>query len=124
MRKDIERCFGVFVKNFGALKDKLCGWYVEDLKQMFYCCVILHNMTIEVRREEYIFSDEVEWSDDAPGSEDNAVQSIFLEEGNQVDEASEEVLAQRVAHMCTSVEDATKHVELREDLMGHIWRRN
>ena len=66
----------------------------------------------------------MEWSDDAPGSEDNAVQSILLEEGNQVDEALEEVLAQRVPHMCTSVEDSTKHVELREDLMGHIWRRN
>ena len=80
-------------------------------------------MTQEVRREHYSFSDELEFDENASGRENNTVESIFAEEGNQVDAATEEVLVQRVAHLCNSLEDATKHVELQEDLMEHIWRR-
>ena len=80
-------------------------------------------MTQEVRREHYSFSDELEFDENSSGRDNNTVHSIFAEEGNQVDAATEQVLVQRVAHLCNSLEDVTKHVELRDDLMEHIWRR-
>ena len=56
--------------------------------------------------------------------ETEAVEPIFLAEDNQVGEEAGESLWKRVAHMCDSLEDATKHVELRNDLMEHILRRH
>ena len=66
---------------------------MHDLREMVYCCVILHNMTQEVRREDYTFSDELELDKNASGPENNTVEfNFFAEEGNQVDAATEEVL--------------------------------
>ena len=118
MRKDIERCFVVLVKKFGTLKHILRGWYAEEIKELVSCCVILHNMTQEVRSDNYNFTDKVEWENN--NDETGAVHSIFLEEGNQVGNDVGEALNARVAHMLSSIEDSTKHVELRDDLMEHI----
>ena len=79
-------------------------------------------MTQEVRREHYTFTDEVEWENNH--DETGAVHSIFLEEGNQVGNLVGEALSARVAHMSSSIEDSTKHVALRDDLMGHIMQHN
>lgn len=124
VRKDIERCFGILVKKFGILKHHLRGWHMDELRMLVNCCVILHNMTQEVRRDQYTFSDEMEVEEDGSELENEAVESIFLEEENQVGEEAGEALRARVAHMCGSLEDATKHVELREDLMEHILRKH
>merc|ERR1712232_533915 len=76
VRKDVERCFGVLVKRFGILKRQLRGWYMEDIKTLIYCCVVLHNMTQEVRRDNYKFNDEIEWENDNE-METGEVESIF-----------------------------------------------
>lgn len=55
-RKDIERAFRVLVSHCVILERKLCGCYVEDLKDVISTCIIMHNMTIEVRRENFQFS--------------------------------------------------------------------
>ena len=118
VRKDIEHCFGVLVKKFGILKRSLRGWYAEEIKELVSCCVILHNMTQEVRSDNYNFTDKVEWENNDEDTGD--VHSIFLEEGNQVGNDIGEALSARVSHMSSSIEDSTKHVELRDDLMEHI----
>ena len=120
VRKDVERCFGVLVKRFGILKRQLRGWYMEDIKTLIYCCVVLHNMTQEVRRDNYKFNDEIEWENDNE-METGEVESIFLDSENQVGDDTAEALYAQIAHMCGSLEDSTKHCQLRADLMQHIW---
>ena len=49
--------------------------------------------------------------------ETGEVESIFLDNENQVGDDTAEALHPRIAHMCGSLEDSTKHVQLRNDLM-------
>ena len=82
VRKDIERCFGVLVKKSGILKNHLRGWYASNIKQLVDCCVIIHNMTQEVRMTDYTFKDQIEPVNN--NEEEEEVQSIFFNEENQV----------------------------------------
>ena len=49
---------------------------MEDIKTLIYCCVVLHNMTQEVRRDNYKFNDEMVWENDNE-METGEVESIF-----------------------------------------------
>ena len=49
------------------------------------------------------------------------VDSIFMDEKNEVEQAAQAVLAARVAHMTYSIEDAAKHIDLMADLKQHIY---
>jgi hypothetical protein len=53
-RKDIERAFGVLLKRFQYLKRPLRHWYIKDIKNILHCCIIMHNMIVECRRNEYM----------------------------------------------------------------------
>ena len=93
---------------------------MEDIKTLIYCCVALHNMTQEVRRDNFKFNDEIEW-ENMNEMETGVLESIFLDNENQVGDDTAEALYARIAHMCGLLEDSTKHVQLRADLMQHIW---
>ena len=71
----------MLVSHFGVLERKLRGWYVDDIRVMVNCCIIIHNMTTEARQEHYRLTDlmDVEAQEAAEGAE---VHSIFLEEEN------------------------------------------
>jgi hypothetical protein len=56
-RKDIERAFGVLVQRFQILQRPLKNWYWQEIVDIVDCCIILHNMVVESRRESYIVSD-------------------------------------------------------------------
>jgi hypothetical protein len=45
-RKCVERCFGQLVAQYEILKNPIRNWKVEDIQNILYCCVILHNMVI------------------------------------------------------------------------------
>ena len=51
---------------------------------------------------------------------DGDVESIFMDENNQVAIGIATLLARRVAHMLSLVEDQEKHVELQDDIIEHI----
>jgi hypothetical protein len=57
VRKDIERCFGVLIQKFGILKNPIRSWFTDDIKEILDTAVILHNMTVEVRRYNYTLND-------------------------------------------------------------------
>ena len=57
VRKDIERCFGVLIQKFGILKNPIRSWFTDDIRQILDTAVILHNMTVEVRRSNFTFND-------------------------------------------------------------------
>ena len=51
---------------------------------------------------------------------DNDIESIFIEKNNQVDIGVVILLARRIAHISSLVEDQKKHMELRNDIIEHI----
>ncbi|OEL28287.1 hypothetical protein BAE44_0010694, partial [Dichanthelium oligosanthes] len=46
-KKDVKRAFGVLHAKFAIVKGPTRLWFVEDLRYIKSCCVILHNMTVE-----------------------------------------------------------------------------
>ncbi|ETP33363.1 hypothetical protein F442_18106 [Phytophthora nicotianae P10297] len=51
IRKDVECAFGILKSRFGVLAVPSRLWYEDQMKYVIYCCVILHNMVIELRGE-------------------------------------------------------------------------
>jgi Plant transposon protein len=49
VRKDIECAFGILISRFHVLERPLRNWYLQDIKNLLHCCVILHNMITEAR---------------------------------------------------------------------------
>ncbi|XP_042425772.1 uncharacterized protein LOC122013582 [Zingiber officinale] len=46
-RKDVERAFGVLQSRWAMIKGPGRFWYKDNLKDIMYTCIILHNMIIE-----------------------------------------------------------------------------
>merc|ERR1712194_749569 len=69
-------------------------WFLADIREMVNCCIVLHNMTTEVRQDAYNFTEVVDFDDEEVEGE-HEVESIFLEEGNQVGEETGELLVAR-----------------------------
>ena len=51
-RKDIERAFGILKIRFNILRHRLRYWTIEKVRNVVYCCVILHNMVIKMQPED------------------------------------------------------------------------
>ena len=121
VRKDIERCFGVLISKYEILARPIRLWYMDDINTIMQCCVILHNMTIETRRDSFIFNDlrDVE-DEDVNVDEDVVVSTLFQFEEIVDGEIVNLCLTDRVANMATNIEDAPKHVLLAKDLAEHI----
>jgi Plant transposon protein len=47
--KDIKHAFGVFHRKFQIMKKPIEQWYVEDICDMMYTCLILHNWMVTNR---------------------------------------------------------------------------
>ncbi|XP_073154135.1 uncharacterized protein [Henckelia pumila] len=46
-RKDVERAFGVLQARWTIIRGPARSYYKNDLKNIMYTCIILHNMIIE-----------------------------------------------------------------------------
>ncbi|CDF37478.1 unnamed protein product [Chondrus crispus] len=53
IRKDIERAFGVLVARFHILQNPSRLWKRSDVSNVMVACIILHNMIVESRRDDY-----------------------------------------------------------------------
>jgi len=85
VQKDIKRCFGVLVQHFKILQQPIHYWYLEDSVKILKCCVILHNMTVEVRRNFNTFTDLhhiIENNDADTGNNFPAVSLFLFQEEN------------------------------------------
>jgi Plant transposon protein len=54
-QKDIERAFGVLQRKFQIMKKPIEQWFVEDICDMMYTCLILHN---------WMVTDRVSWNEE------------------------------------------------------------
>jgi hypothetical protein len=122
VRKDIERCFGVIVQRFGILKKPLLLWYLKDIRELLNCCVILHNMIVEVRRPNNTFTTRQLNINDGVVDEEPAVNLFGYGDGeNEDDDNLAGALAMRVAGMSENMKDAHLHSKLQTDIMEHNW---
>ena len=121
VRKDIERCFGVLVSKFGILERPLRGWYIEDIKTLVDCCVIIHNMTIEYRRKFFVFTDLRDIFEEAVDIECE-YDTIFPENTNEIAEDLDlaRLFVARAAHMSSAIKEQQKHIQLQTDLLNHV----
>jgi Plant transposon protein len=120
VRKDIECSFGILISRFHVLERPLRNWYLEDIKSLLHCCVILHNMITEAR------------SGNLTDDEAQAVQAIHCNSDtfplfgrHQVtaEEAAAEGIdlwAARVSGFGTAMESSYEHELLKNDLVEHI----
>jgi hypothetical protein len=54
VRKDVECAFGIIVQKFQILQRPLKNWYVDDIKDLLDCCIIMHNMTIAFKDDSIV----------------------------------------------------------------------
>jgi hypothetical protein len=52
-RKDVERAFGVLQKCWSIIRHPTRLWEREELADIMYACVILHNMIVQDERDSY-----------------------------------------------------------------------
>ena len=105
-RKDVERAFGVVQSRFAIVRGAACMWDTETLGDIMKACVIMHNMIVEdegvvdpTERFDY-GGQNVE-----PSHENNRTLDEFIE-----------------AHK--RIRDKETHVQLKEDLMEHLWNHH
>ena len=58
VRKDIECAFGILIQQFQVLRRPIRKWYLEDIKDLLYCCIIIHNMVVVEARFSPNFDEE------------------------------------------------------------------
>jgi len=109
---------------------------MEDIQNLMYCCVIIHNMMVEERKQHFFvdqYGARAQESEDEKEEEEKeetkqADISLFgfsrITEENSSDGVVREALAARVATLSAKMEDEREHRNLQYDLVEHIWAKH
>ncbi|KAG7356908.1 plant transposon protein [Nitzschia inconspicua] len=115
VRKDIECSFGVLVQRFHVLQRPLRQWFLDEIKDVLYCCIILHNMITEEKNGAL---DEANNPEKSRGNFPLfGRQQITRHEAAQ-DQVS--LFAARVAQFDNMMQSSYEHFKLKKDLVEHI----
>ncbi|KAG7336622.1 plant transposon protein [Nitzschia inconspicua] len=133
VRKDIERAFGILVKKFHVLARPIRTWREDDMRNILYACIILHNMCcaerLEVTGQDVL---ETEYHDDYTDEEvnlttaDGGEQFIFNRVPVPTSDAANDMETlmterfHRVNALYNHLGDPEKHLQLRTDLVAHL----
>jgi hypothetical protein len=107
-RKMVERAFGVLQSRFTIVRGPARFWDEETLSMIMTACVIMHNMIVE---DEGFVVDHNERFEDG----DDNVEPDHGRAHRTLDEFIE-------AHK--KIQDKETHVQLKEDLIEHLWNRH
>ena len=130
VRKDIERAFGILVKKFEILDKGFRVFDLQEIKNILSVCIILHNMTVEVRRSDFVHNDLRDCSgnsneeEDVDEDEELPNISLFGNDGDGNGDGNDDhnnALAARVAAIAHRVENAEMHRKLQKDLTHHLF---
>ncbi len=92
---------------------------------ILYCCVILHNMCVEARRDDFTFSDATSEPPVVDEHEDQqATVSLFSFEADEEFTGADNVvasLALRIGYMTSQMANEELHHALQQDLIAHIY---
>jgi hypothetical protein len=110
-RKDVERTFGVLQKRWAIIRHPARLWEREELADIMYACIILHNMIVEDERGCYEIPDENTYDQGQ-----SPVQMTGL--GHGPIHGFAEVLEKN-----REIHDRATHWRLKTDLIEHIWQK-
>ena len=117
------RIWSVLVAQFEILKNPIRKWHMDDIKNILYCCIIVHNMVTAERRSTLIDADVMpEEEAEAEDEEGNGNGISFF--GFQAEPSDPSVttrLGNMVAHMVQNVDDRAEDDRLMVDLIEHVW---
>nr|GEW50287.1 hypothetical protein [Tanacetum cinerariifolium]GEX72944.1 hypothetical protein [Tanacetum cinerariifolium] len=105
VRKDIERAFGVLKGCKGIARQPAHAYLVNALKRIMYCCIILNNMILDDE------GFEVDLRDLFVSPEPN-IQRTWVERCDLLVRKTKEL------------RDRKMHIDLRQDLMVHLWNNH
>jgi hypothetical protein len=120
VRKDAERIFGVLTARFKFLEVALRGWDLSVTSVIVDCLIIMNNMIVEERRENY---------KDQPYSWENLVDEDIVEDLVNLNQVAEPVELNlppfgTIARFCVdygNLADFYEHCRLRKNLTEHLW---
>ncbi|GJU33306.1 putative nuclease HARBI1 isoform X2 [Tanacetum coccineum] len=101
-RKDVERAFGVLKKKWAIVKTPARSRSLKRITHLMYTCIILHNM-IRKEKEKAISPD------------------FYPEEQHREDDPVRS--AQDRLRVIREIHDKETHLNLKADLVEHIWHR-
>jgi hypothetical protein len=109
-RKVVERAFGVLQKRW-VIRHPTRLWEREELANIMYACVILHNMIIKDERDIYDIPDDntYEQAQSSPNLIGLAHGPIY---------GFTDVLDKYM-----EIRNQSTHIHLKEDLIEHIWQK-
>ena len=114
VRKDIECAFGILVQQFQVLQRPIRMWFIEDIRTLLYCCIIIHNMVVEARFS-LDFNEE-----EARAATGHALFGRKQVTAEQAAIDGVDVFAARAAAFSTAMQSSTLHYDLKADLVAHI----
>jgi Plant transposon protein len=123
-RKCVERAFGILVQKFQILKNPIRNWYMEDIFDVMYCCVILHNMVIAEIRGRYDHNNNFPAAGaelDVLAGEPRIDYRFFDHQFDDYNPLVTTLLGHRVALMRQTIENRDLHGRLTVDIMEHLF---
>jgi hypothetical protein len=124
VRKDVECAFGIIIQKFQILQRPLRGWYVDNIKDLLDCCVILHNMTIAFKDDTVVLPMVDAASEVNESTTRDRKWPIFGGNHVPVDVIlanGADLFAARSAAFDTNMTSENQHFLLKEDLTKHIY---
>lgn len=105
-RKDVERAFGVLQLRFAFVHTPAKLWSKDKLSSIMHSCIIMHNMIVEDERRDCDWREEYDFPPDPVPMFRNSLEQHYAIEA-------------RTMHM----HDKRKHLQLRADLVEHVWEK-
>ncbi|XP_052139678.1 uncharacterized protein LOC127758088 [Oryza glaberrima] len=110
-RKDVERAFGVLQKHWAIIRHPARLWEREELADIMYACIILHNMIVEDERGAYDIPDDNTYE-----------QGQFSAQMSGLDHGPIYGFAD-ILEKNAEIRDRATHRRLKQDLMDHMWQK-
>ncbi|XP_051186503.2 uncharacterized protein [Lolium perenne] len=103
-RKDVERAFGILQARWAIVRHPARAWDVQTLWEVMTACVIMHNMIVEVERDDSLYDNDWEG------------------QGELVTPQRGPASFQEVLHAHHEIRDLAVHNQLQADLIEHVWQ--
>lgn len=110
-RKDVERAFGVLQARFNIVRRPAQLWQRIAIGKIMEACVILHNMIVEDERELVTAPLDL--------NETSGTSFVLPPEVN----IGPNICFMDVLQRNSSIRARPTHIQLKRDLVEHIWQR-
>lgn len=127
VRKDIERAFGVLMKQFGILQRPIRMRDRADICTILDCCIIIHNMIVVERRSSTVAQKYYEKPEDFVAAtnnlDDGEAETLSLFGEGDLDYSVDSAAALYAARVDQDLQKEEEQTRLMDDLLDHISSR-